>query len=193
MSGRELLGLLLGFVRGERLRWGRPLLGVPTILALAVGLASPSAASASETVIGFDGAAHGEPAIAAGEEVADQYEAEGLRLGKASAFGRTSPGECDWGSPTVEENSGFAFSSPSVARLTQCSSGNSSGAYGALLDHPDGPVSVQIRSLPGAGSAEVEAALIIYDSEGNEIEHMDGKAKKAPEPWTELRVVNRAK
>jgi hypothetical protein len=114
--------------------------------------------------VGFD-----PPVVNAGQAVANQYEAEGLRMGTSTVLGGPAPsGACDGGSPTTRDGSlgPPAASPPDFAVLPTCfGPANHQGTYGALLGSPRGALSVEVRNLV-AGSGEVEVRLIGYNAGG---------------------------
>ncbi len=140
--------------------------------------------AANETLIGFDD-------LSSGTVVANQYQAQGLELGQATSFGQASPGEGDCGSPSVGGDATYQPPSPpNYAVLAKCKTvgaPNSSGTYGALLDHPHGPFSVELRDLtPSPGPAAVKVTL--YDEHGAEVGHEEGSATQGS--WTTVKVPN---
>ncbi len=131
-----------------------------------------SPALASETVIGFDDLPVGTP-------VADQYEAQGLKLGTGTELGPKSFGAGDCGSPKVSEGQSpmEAFSPPRYAVLAKCppaGAPKSSGTYGALLVHPRGSVSVELRLVAPAAKL-VNVRLTGYDSAGQAVASAEGE------------------
>jgi PKD repeat protein len=148
--------------------------------ALVVATFALPARAAGETTIGFD-------TLATGEVVANQYEAQGLRLGVAATFGQKAPVTGDCGSPTVKE--GAAFSSPKYAALEKCkadpASPFSSGTYGKLLGQPRGSVSVEIRDFT-VGGLPPTAKLTGYDSGGNPV--ASEEASLAGGGWTHIAI-----
>jgi PKD repeat protein len=160
---------------------------VYVVLACAVLAASALAASASasETTIGFDG-------LAAGELVGNQYEAQGLKLGKATEFGQKALTAGDCGLPTVREEPapGIAFSSPNYAVLENCGPDpagphTSSDTYGKLLGGPRGSVSVEVRDLTVSPSFP-KVTLMGYDSGGVQVASAEGEARQGT--WTRLAI-----
>ncbi len=109
-------------------------------------------ARAADTVVNFDG-------LAAGALVGNQYEAQGLRLGKSAALGLKASSVGDCGSPSVQKEAspGIAFSSPNDALLARCkpvpASPNSSGTFGQLLGQGRGSVGMEVRNLTVGGLA----------------------------------------
>lgn len=154
------------------------------LLALTSGLATASAASAAETVVSFDG-------LAAGELVKAQYEAQGLKLGFATELGQKSPaeGKGDCGPPTVaaEEAGLKAASTPNYAVLPSCPSAGTPfrGTYGALLGHPRGALSVEVRNLT-VGTPGVEVQVIGYDSADHEV--VSGHGEAVTSEWRRIAV-----
>jgi hypothetical protein len=127
-------------------------------------LLTTTAARAAETEIGFD-----PPSVSAGQEVTNQYEAEGLRMGTSAALGGPPPaGACDAGSPITRDGSlgPPAASPPDFAALQTCfGAANRQGTYGALLGSPRGALAVDVRNLI-AGSGEIEVRVIGYNATG---------------------------
>jgi PKD repeat protein len=150
---------------------------------LALALASP--ASASETTIGFDD-------LTAGELVGSQYEAQGLKLGKATEFGQKALTAGDCGLPAVqkEPSPGVAFSSPNYVVLENCGPDpagphTSSDTYGKLLGSPRGSVSVEVRDLTASPSFP-KVTLTGYDSGGAPVASAEGDARQGT--WTRLGI-----
>ena len=137
---------------------------IVSVLAIAVGAAP---AQAAETTIGFD-------ELAVGTPVTNQYEAQGLKLGKAGEFGQPAPEPGDCGSPAVEEGAtpSDAFSPPRYALLVKCkavpASPNSRGTFGALLGQARGSLSVEVRNFT-VGVVEPKAKLTGYDASGKAV------------------------
>lgn len=161
-----------------------------TLLALAcLALAALHATSAlaAETVIGFDQLPDKE-AVAAGTKVSNQWEAEGLELGTSTALHGPSPGAGDCGSPTVKsekEPPGVeAASKPNYAVLPLCPGAGQPiyGTYGALLSHPRGSLSVEVRNLQSGPSVEV--TVIGYSTAGKEVAKGTGEATSGS--WTTI-------
>jgi hypothetical protein len=166
-------------------------------LVLIAACALAPRALAAQTVIGFDHFPTGGEALA-GTIVTNQWEAEGVKMGKAGKaeeVGDPAPGAGNCGSPHVEHETAVteAASKPNFALLPRCPVGAGPvlrGSYGELTGHPHGPLSVEVRSLP-LGSSEVNLALSAYNSEGVAIEPATaGKAVKTG--WTKLTVPNSA-
>lgn len=131
-----------------------------------------SPARASETVIGFDD-------LSAGMLVANQYEAQGLKLGHAADFGQAPPPAGDCGSPTVEKEKVplTAFSTPNYAVLAKCApvgALKSSGTYGALLAHPRGSLSMELQDI-NPGPVVTKLKLTGYDSGGKVVTSAEGE------------------
>ncbi len=161
MSGRP--------IAGSRLRGALALAGT-----LALTLGTASAASAAETVIGFDHFPGGAP-VPAGTIVTNEWEVEGLKLGKAEAFGQPSvAGNC--GSPKVEKETVVpAASPPNFAVLPTCfGAANTQGTFGALLGPPRGSLSVEVRNLTSTPNVEVH--VIGYSSTGTKVAEGHGQA-----------------
>ncbi len=171
MVGRQPLGSRLGIALAS------------ILLALTLALASAAAASAAETTIGFDQFPGG-AAVPAGEVVTNQWEAEGLKLGKAEAFGQPSvAGNC--GSPTVKKGTATtpAASAPNYAVLPTCfGAANTQGTFGALLGPPRGSLSVEVRNLTSTPNVEVH--VIGYSAAGKEVAKGTGKASSGA--WTTI-------
>ncbi len=154
-------------------------------LVAAVGLARASDASAAETVVDFD-------TLTAGASVTNQYEAQGLELGFAGEFGRSSPekeSEGNCGAPTVEAEGGAikAASPPNYAILPTCPHAGPDtfeGTYGALLGHPRSAISVEVSDL--VSTPPVEVQLIAYDGEGHEVASAHGDAESGV--WRRIAV-----
>jgi hypothetical protein len=146
-------------------------------------------ASAAETIIGFDHFPGG-AAVAPGTVVSNQWEAEGLELGLASGFGQPSPGPGDCGSPTVQLETALApaFSPPNFALLNKCVGEASSGTYGALLSHPRGSLSVEVRNLTAAVFLPA-VKVITYSGGGVEVGHEE-KTNLAGGSWAQITVPN---
>jgi hypothetical protein len=144
------------------------------VLFLALLLSIAPAAFASETVIGFDhfpGGAEAPP----GTVVGSQWEAEGLRFGKAEEFGQPSvAGNC--GKPSLErETTVAAASAPNFALLATCVGAfNTQGAFGALSAPARGSLSVEVRDItatPGVG-----VRLVGYAAGGTVVAEGSGEA-----------------
>ena len=153
--------------------------------ALTLALGTASAASAAETTIGFD---H----LSEGTEVTNQFEGEGLKLGKAESLGMPAAdvGKGNCGPPIVRENSGIAGSAfparKNYALLAECPPAleAAAGTYGALLDDPQGAVSVQARLLGGPTPRKVK--LTTFNTEGHEVAHEEPEV--AEDAWTTITV-----
>ena len=146
-------------------------LAVP--LALGALLLTAASACAAETVANFDN-------LTAGAIVTTQYEAQDLKLGRASELGQASPGNGDCGPPTVAAeaaNGPPAASTPNYAILPACASAGTPfrGTYGALLGDPRGALSVDVSNLT-AGTPGIEVQVIAYNSTGQEIASGNGAA-----------------
>ncbi len=158
-------------------RWGIGGIGVALasgLLALTLALGTASAASAAETTVGFDHFPGG-VAVPAGTVVTNQWEAEGLKLGKAEAFGQASvAGNC--GSPMVQQETVVpAATPPNYAVLPTCfGAANTQGTFGALLGPPRGSLSVDVRNLTSTPNVEVH--VIGYSSTGAKVAEGQGKA-----------------
>jgi PKD repeat protein len=147
------------------------------LLALVVLVGAAPALAASETVVGFDHFPGG-GAVPAGTIVTNQWEAEGLELGKAKEFGQaTVAGDC--GSPSVQaELATPAASPPNYAVLATClGAANTQGAFGALLGAPRGSLSVKVRNLNSG--APVEVLLTGYSATGTVVASGKGEAGSA--------------
>jgi PKD repeat protein len=138
---------------------------VPALFAcafLVATLALPARA-AGETTIGFDN-------LAVGTLVTSQYEAQGLKLGKAGEFGQPAPEPGDCGAPAIEE--GEAVSPPRYTLLKSCKAlpalPESSGTFGALLGQARGSLSVEVRNFT-VGVVEPKAKLTGYDTAGTAV------------------------
>jgi len=183
--GRERTGMLIKTTErpaqgsgAAAARWIAVLVALACILActawVAGGALSVSTAEAStETVVGFDN-------LTAGTTVTNQYEAQGLKLGRASDFGQASPkeGNGDCGPPTVQESPVEAASPPRYAVLAECLSPGPtkfSGTFGALVGRPGKELRVDARLLAvGAGAEEIE--LVAYGGSGQELANAKGEA-----------------
>jgi PKD repeat protein len=143
-------------------------------------LPGPALAQASTTVIGFDN-------LTPGEEVKTQYEAQGLKLGKAEEFGQSSPGEGDCGAPSVGD-SFPAHSSPNYALLKSCAPvgepAPTSGTYGELMKHPRGSLSVWVRDLSLSGPGKVQVTITGYGASGEVLANGEGEANVSG--WTQV-------
>ena len=139
-------------------------------------LLAAAPAGAAETVIGFDHLPGGGE-VAAGTEVGSQWEAEGLKLGKAEEFGQASvTGNC--GKPTVEQQTTVpAASAPNFALLPLCPPGALliQGTFGALSAPARGSLSVEVRKVAGSG-APVAVTLRGYNSAGAVVAEGHGEA-----------------
>ena len=145
-------------------------IALPVYLALLT-----TSALGAETGIGFDHFPGGGPAPS-GTIVADQWEAEGLKLAKAEEFGQTSvAGNC--GRPTIQtETATPAASAPNFAVLPTCVGAfNTQGTYGALLAPARGSLSVEVRNL-ATSSSNVEVTLTGYASTGEVVAEGHGEA-----------------
>ena len=170
--------MLVGGLVGRTRRARFALVFLSSLLLAGLLSAAPAQAT-SETVIGFD-------ELSPGTVVTNQYKAKGLELGKAEAFKQSSPGAGDCGPPTVQEGTAAfaeAFSKPNYALLTKCPGEESSGTYGAMLDHPQGALSVEVRSLSN-GTPQV--TVTTYDAEGREVAHEEHAVPEGS--WTEITV-----
>jgi len=166
------------------LRRAAPLCLVLLALLAISGLGASGVAFGAETEVGFDN-------LAAEAIVTNQYEAQGLKLGKATEFGQISPGKGDCGPPTVqsEEVSKVPAASPkNYAVLPACPGGGTPfrGTYGALLGHPRGALSVEVRNLT-VGTPGVEVELVGYDSTGKEV--ASGKVEAVTTTWRSIALV----
>lgn len=157
---------------GSRLRDVLVLAGT---LALTGAFSPAPAASAAETVVGFDHFPGG-IAVPAGTVVTNQWEAEGLKLGKAETFGQPSvAGNCS--SPKVEKETAVvpAASAPNYAVLPTCfGAANTQGTFGALLGPPRGSLSVEVRNLTSTPNVEVH--VVGYGSTGKKVAEGHGEA-----------------
>jgi PKD repeat protein len=153
------------------------------VLICAVWIAALGACAAkasAETVIGFDN-------LSAGVQVTSQYEAQGLKLGKAGDFEQVSPkdGNGDCGPPTVQESAVEAASPPRYAVLPECTSPGPtkfSGTFGAMVGRPGNKLGVDVRLLTVGVAEEVE--LIAYGSSGQELANAKGEATNSQ--WQHL-------
>jgi hypothetical protein len=112
--------------------------------------------------------------VNAGEVVTKQYEAQGLKLGKAEEFGQPSvAGNC--GPPTVTKESTVpAASPPNYALLPECVAAfNTQGTFGAL-SHPSASLSVKVRNV--TATTPVPVQVIGYSSSGTEVAKGSGEA-----------------
>jgi len=181
---RVVLGVAVALRDARRSgRLQATLVALALAVASAISLGTTSAASAAETTIGFDN-------LTPGTVVTNQYEAEGLKLGHAAEVGSHLPGEGgagDCGSPTVQEGTAAlaeAFSKPNYALLAKClPKEESSGTYGALLDHPRGALSVEVRSL-SSGTPQVRVTT--YEAAGKEVAHEENTVPQGS--WTQITV-----
>ena len=144
-------------------------------------LAAGAARATSDTVIGFDD-------LAPGTAVSTQYQAQGLKLGAASAFGLPAPGNSNCGSPTVASGTVPAVSPPNYAQLATCPVTGATvvyyaAAYGALLNYPRATISVSVRLLT-AGVPAVGMTITAYDAGANVV--ATGTANAASTGWTTL-------
>ena len=170
---------------GRHARPARRLGRAALLAGLLVGSLAPATpAFASETEVPFD-----PPAIAANQEVTNQYEAQGLRMGTSAVLGGPTPvGACDGGSPTTRDGSlgPPAASPPDFAVLPTCvEAANHQGTYGALLGSPRGALSVEVRNLV-AGSGEVGVSVIGYNAAGEVVG--EGKGMAGPSGWQPIPV-----
>ncbi len=151
-------------------------------LALLSSLGTATAASAAETTIGFDHFPGG-VAVPAGTVVTNQWETEGLKLGKAEEFGQASVGG-NCGKPTVERESATpAASPPNFAVLATCFAAfNTEGTYGALAAPAHGSLSVEVRDLTSAPNVAV--TLTGYSSTGTVV--AEGHGEAASGAWQKL-------
>jgi PKD repeat protein len=133
-------------------RWRRALVRAgPALLLLAVLALGASPASAAQTTVSFEG-------LSAGTEVTSQLHSQGVEFGK--------PGNC--GAPRVGAEA--PYSPPKYALLGVCVSAlNTLGAFGALVTHPPGTLTVQIRDVESAPPELPEVFLRTYDAAGNEL------------------------
>ena len=156
-----------------------------TLLALGLVGAIPAAAT-SNTVIGFDD-------LSPGTVVSNQYQAQGVEFGSASALENAfSPGPGNCGSPSVTAGTAGtpAFSTPNVATLPTCSSPPGGAAeyyastFGAFTNFPRGSMSVQVRLIPRFSSTPV--TITGYDTSGNTVATGSGIATDSG--WTQILV-----
>jgi PKD repeat protein len=140
-------------------------------------------ASAAETVIGFDHFPGGSE-VPAGTVVANQWESEGLKLGKAEEFGQPSvAGNC--GSPHVEHETATneAASKPNFAVLPTCfGAANTQGTFGALLGPARGSLSVEVRDL--TSSPNVLVRVVGYSSGGKKV--AEGTVEATSGAWQKV-------
>lgn len=152
---------------------GGGLLALGAIVLLAL-LLPAAPALATETVIGFDHFPGGGE-VPAGTVVGDQWEAEGLKLGKAEEFGQASvAGNC--GMPKVaREGATPAASPPNYAALPTCIAAVATqGTFGALTAPARGSLSVEVRDLTSAPNVAV--SLVGYSSAGKVVAEGHGEA-----------------
>jgi hypothetical protein len=142
-------------------------------------------ARAAETVVNFDG-------LAAGTAVSNQYEAQGLKLGKATEFGQKALAAGDCGLPTVQKEAspGIAFSSPNYAVLENCGPDpagpqHSSDTFGKLLGSPRGLISVEVRDLTPSPSFP-KMTVTGYDSGGAPVASGEGDVQQGL--WTRIAI-----
>jgi PKD repeat protein len=137
-------------------------------------------ARASETVVGFD-------TLSQGDLVTGQYEAQGLKLGTATALGQTSPGVGDCGSPTVELGTAAtpAASGEKYAILPACPAAGPlfKGTYGALLGSARGSLSVEVRNRT-VGTPSADVLIVGYDSTDHVV--AEGKGEATTEAWNRV-------
>lgn len=162
-----------------------PVLALAALVFAALVHAAPALA-ASETVIGFDHFPGG-AAVPTGTVVEAQWEAEGLKLGTSKELGGPSPGSGDCGAPTVKSETEAhvpAASSPNYAVLPLCLAAGPPvhGTYGALLGHPRGTLSVEVRNLQSTPAVEV--TVIGYSAGGTAVAKGTGKATSGA--WTTI-------
>ncbi len=160
-------------------------------LALLSSLGTATAASAAETVIGFDHFPGEVATVPVGTIVTNQWKSEGLELGTAKEFGQPAVAGSECGSPSVEKETAsvHAASAPNYAVLPACPLAGppSKGTYGALLDHPRGALSVDVRSLSNGFTAKVKVTT--FDPSGAEVAHVE--QVNVPEgSWTPIAVPN---
>ncbi len=155
------------------------------LLATAAALAPPAAAA--ETEVNFDN-------LAANTLVTTQYEALGLKLGRAEELGQPPAGlKGDCGAPKVEEGPVGtpikAASPPNYAVLPTCPASGPPfhGTYGALLGTPRGALSLEVSNVNPAGSANVPVKLIGYDSTWKEV--ASGEAEAATGEWKRIELL----
>ena len=144
------------------------------VAALVLTLIFAGSASAAETTIGFDHFPGG-AAVPSGTSVGVQWEAEGLKLGKAEEFGQaTVSGDC--GKPTAESETIVAASSPpNFALLATCFGAfNTQGTFGALTAPARGTVSVEVR-IVNSGSP-VAVTVRGYNGSGELVAEGHGEA-----------------
>ncbi len=144
--------------------------------------ATPAAAQAASTVIGFD-------EYSPGTIITDQYQAKGLVLGSGKEIGRGTeppqPGDC--GPPSIATGAVPAQSAPNYALLASCTpigGLTSSGTYGELTNHPRGSLSVWIRDLSLSGPGGVQISLTAYGNGGEVLASGQGDASTSA--WTEV-------
>ncbi len=145
-------------------------------IALLVSLALAAPALGADTLIGFDNFPGG-AAVPAGTIAGNQWEAEGLKLGKAEEFGQADvAGNC--GKPTVAKETAAApaASAPNFALLATCfGPNNTQGTFGALAAPARGSLSVEVRNVESS-SAPVAVTLVGYSSAGAVVAQGEGEA-----------------
>ncbi len=163
--------------------------GALATAAAIAALAFASVAAATETEANFD-----EPSLTPGTLVTTQYEARGLKLGRAEELGQPPAGlKGDCGPPKVEEGPVGtqikASSPPNYAVLPTCPASGPPfhGTYGALLGAPRGALSLEVSNVNPAGSANVAVELIGYDSTWKEV--ASGKAEAATGEWKRIELL----
>ena len=142
-------------------RWHRMVvLAGFALLFLTVLAMDASPVSAAQTTVSLEG-------LSAGTEVTSQLRSQGIEFGKEEAFGQSGePGNC--GAPTVGAEA--PYSPPKYALLGVCVSAfNTLGTFGALVGHPPGTLTVQVRDVESAPPELPEVFLKTYDSEGNQL------------------------
>ncbi len=148
------------------------------VLPLAVLAAGASPALAAETTVSFEG-------LSAGTTVTSQLQSQGIEFGHEEEFGQSGkPGNC--GAPTVGEEA--LYSPPKYALLGVCISAlNSLGTFGALVNHPRGALSLQVRDVESSGPPPPEVILKTYDAEGHELGK--GEVTSTNASWQTLSAV----
>lgn len=129
------------------------------LLAAVCCLLAPAAAQAADTTITFDG-------LAAGTVLDDQYEADGILFGDASAFGFAPDANCTPSAPGVVAVPGvFGASAPNAARLGLCGGSPefpqfaSMGAFSTFRSR----MSVRVASTNGITPGGDAVVLKVYD------------------------------